>query len=137
MFWRFKYHFDQIQNLNRFRKLFQITMILSSSVKLKLIPSSQASNLVSRSTEFFERIVMHMAGLLFYVHQDLNFKLLTNYPMHPDFEILALELKLSKTNRLIISTYKPSSLSGITLTSQIKNILTFYWPTHDNILLTG
>ena len=137
MFWRFKYHFDQIQNLNRLWKLFQITMILSSSVKLKSIHSSQASNLVSRSTEFFERIVMHMAGLLFYVHQDLNFKLLTNYSMHPDFEILALELKLSKTNRLIIGTYKPPSLSGITLASQIKNILTFYWPTHDNILLTG
>ena len=57
--------------------------------------------------------------------------------MHQDFEILALELKLSKTNGLIIGTYKPPSLSGITLTSQIKNILTFYWSTHDNILLTG
>ena len=47
---------------------------------------------------------------------------------------LALELKLSKTNWVIIGTYKPPSLSDITLTSEIENILTFYWSTHDNIL---
>ena len=74
-------------------------------------------------------------GLLFYINQDLNCKVLTNYPMRQDFEILALELKLSKTNRLIISTYKPPSLSDVTFTSEIKNILTFYRSTHDNILL--
>ena len=32
--------------------------------------------------------------------------MLTNYPMYQDFEILALELELSKTNVLIIGTYK-------------------------------
>ena len=32
---------------------------------------------------------------------------------------------------------KVQSLSDITFTSEIKNILTFYWSTHDNILLMG
>ena len=59
----------------------------------------------------------------------------TNYPMCQDLEILALELKLSKTNWLIIGTYKPPSLRDITFTSEIKNILSFYRSTHDNILL--
>ena len=48
--------------------------------------------------------------------------MLTNYQMRQDFEILALELKLSKINWLIIGTYKPPSLSDIT--SEMKNILT-------------
>ena len=57
--------------------------------------------------------------------------------MRQDFEILTLESKLSKTNWLIIGTCKPPSLSDITFTSEIKNILTFYRLTHDNILLMG
>ena len=36
----------------------------------------------------------HGGGLLFYVNQDLNCKVLTNYPMRQDLEILALKLKL-------------------------------------------
>ena len=52
------------------------------------------------------------------VNQDLNCKVLTNYPMRQDFEILALELKLSKINWLIIGT----SLGDIA--SEMKNILT-------------
>ena len=53
--------------------------------------------------------------------------------MRQDFEIL----KLLKTNWLIIGTNKPPSLSDIIFTSEIKNVLTFYWSTHDNILLMG
>ena len=56
------------------------------------------------------------------VNQDLNCNVLTNYPMRQDFEILALELKLSKINWLIIGTYKPPSLGDIA--SEMKNILT-------------
>ena len=79
----------------------------------------------------------HGGRLLFYFNQDLNCKVHVNYRIRQDFDILALELKLSKTNWQIIGTYKPPSLSGITFTSEIKNILTFYRPTHDNILLMG
>ena len=73
--------------------------------------------------------------LLFYINQDLNCKVLSKYPIRQDFEILALELKLSKTNGLIIGTCKPPSLSDITYTSEIKNILTFDWLTSNNNLL--
>ena len=38
---------------------------------------------------------------------------------------------------LIIGTYKPPSLSDITFTSEIKNMLTFYRSAHDNILVMG
>ena len=51
--------------------------------------------------------------------------------------LVALELKLSKTNWLIVGTDKPPSLSNITFTSEIESILTFYRSTHDNILLMG
>ena len=79
----------------------------------------------------------HLGGLLFHVNQDLNCKVLTNYAIRHDSEILALELKLSKTNWLIIGFYKPPSLIDITFTSEIKNILTFFRSAHDNILLLG
>ena len=51
--------------------------------------------------------------------------------MRQEFEIL----KLLKTNWLIISTNKSPSLSDITFASEIKNVLTLYWSTHDNTLL--
>ena len=57
--------------------------------------------------------------------------------MCQDLEVLVLESKLSKTNELVIGTYKPPSLSDIPFTSEIRNILTFYRSTHDNILLMG
>ena len=53
--------------------------------------------------------------------------------MRQAFEIL----KLLKTNWLIIGTNKPLSLRDITFTSEIKNVLTFYWSAHDNFLLMG
>ena len=46
--------------------------------------------------------------------------------MLQDLVILALELKLSKTNWLVIGTYKPPSLSDIAFTAEISNILKFY-----------
>ena len=62
---------------------------------------------------------MHMREDYFYVNQDLNWKM--RYPMRQDFEIL----KLLKTNWLIFGTNKPPSLSDITSTSEIKNVLIF------------
>ena len=76
-------------------------------------------------------------GLLFYVNQDLNCKVLNKYPTRQNLAILVLELKLSKANWPVIGTYKPPSLSDIAFTSEISNILTFYWSTHDSILLMG
>ena len=63
--------------------------------------------------------------------------MVTSYPMRQDFEVLDLELKLLKMNWLIFGTYKPPSLSDLTFTSEVKNILTFYRSTHNNILLMG
>ena len=63
--------------------------------------------------------------------------MLNKCPTRQDVEILVLELKLSKTDWLVIGIYKPSSLSDIVFTSEISNILTFYRSKHDNILLMG
>ena len=57
------------------------------------------------------------------------------YPTCEDLEILVLELKLSKTNRLVIGTYKPPSLSDIAFKPKISSILTFFWSTYGHILL--
>ena len=43
-------------------------------------------------------------GLLFYVNQDLNCKVLNKYPARQDLDILVLEFKLSKTNWLVNGT---------------------------------
>ena len=51
--------------------------------------------------------------------------------MRQDFKIL----KLLKSNWLNIGTNKPPSLSDIICTSEIKNVLTSYWSTHEDILL--
>ena len=63
--------------------------------------------------------------------------MLNKYATRQDLEILVLELKLSKTNWLVIGTYKSSSLTDITFTSETSNILTFYRSTHNNVLLMG
>ena len=76
-------------------------------------------------------------GRVTYANQDLNCKVLNKYPMLQDLEILVLEMKLSKTNRLVIGTYKPVSLSDVIFASEIRNILRFYPSIHGNILLTG
>lgn len=57
--------------------------------------------------------------------------------MSQDFGILVLELTLSGTNWLIIGTYKPPSLKDITFASDIRNILKFYFLSHDNLLFMG
>ena len=57
------------------------------------------------------------------------------YPACENLEILVLELKPSKTNRLVIGTYKPPSLSDIAFKHKISSILTFFWSTYGNILL--
>ena len=67
----------------------------------------------------------------YFNNQDLNCKVLNKYPTRQELEILVLELKLSKTNWLVIGTCKPPSLSDIVFTSEISNILTFYRSTHD------
>ena len=58
-------------------------------------------------------------GLLFYIIQDLNCKVLNKDPTRQDLEILVLELKLHKTNRLVIGTYKPPSRNDIAFTSKL------------------
>ena len=59
------------------------------------------------------------------------------YLTRQDLVILASELKLSKTNWLVIGTYEPPSLSDIAFTAEISNILKFYRSTHNKMLLMG
>ena len=63
--------------------------------------------------------------------------MLNKYPRPQYLAILVLESNFSKTNWLVIGTYKPPSLYDIAFISEISNILTFYRSAHNNILLTG
>ena len=44
-------------------------------------------------------------------------------------------MRMKNVSNFQIAKFQP--LSDIAFTSEIKNILTFYWSTHDNILLMG
>ena len=63
--------------------------------------------------------------------------MLNKYPRPQYLAMLVLESNFSKTNWLVIGTYKPPSLYDIAFISEISNILTFYRSAHNNILLTG
>ena len=119
-----------------FQEIIQNTFDIFLSRETKIdssFPSQQFS--IPEYRIFQKDCNTHGGGLLFYVDQDVNCKLLNNYPMSQDFEILAFEVKISKTNWLIIGTYKPPSLSDNVFTPEL--ILTFYWSTHENILFMG
>ena len=97
-------------NLNQFRKSFKIPLTFSSPVKLKLIPPSQTSNLVSQITEFsYKDDNTHGGGLLFYVNQDLNFEVPTNYLMS-GFWDSSLRIETFKKKLTDFGTYKPPFL---------------------------
>ena len=125
-------------SLNQVRKSFKIILIVFLYVRLKLIPSFQI-NPPPRALQsfqiFWKDCNARGGGLIFYVNEDLTCKVINKYPIRQDVEILTLELKLFKTNMLVIGTYKSFSLSDITFTSGISNILEFCWSTHDNIFL--
>ena len=109
------FNIDSIRkNFESVQEIIQNTfdIFLFSETKIDLF--FQVSNLVSWSTEVSKMIVIHMGRLLFYVNQDLNCKVLTNYPMYQDFEILTLKLKLFKISWLIIGTYKSLYQGDIT-----------------------
>ena len=75
-------------------------------------------------------------GLLFYVNQDLNCKIVNTYNFPTDIEILPLELALTKRKWLILGLYKMPSLRSENFISKVKT-LTFYSEKYDNILLMG
>ena len=93
-------------------------------MRLKLIPPSQINSFLFLNIVYFERTVV-LGVEDYFNNQDLNCKVLNKCPTRQEPEILVLELKLSKTNWLVIGTYKPPSLSDIAFTSEVSNILTF------------
>ena len=58
-------------------------------------------------------------GLLFYVSQDLNCKIVNTYNFPTDIEILLQELALTKRKCLILSVYKSLSLRSEILISEV------------------
>ena len=76
-------------------------------------------------------------GLLFYVNQDLNCKIVNTYNFPTDIEILPLELALTNRKWLILGLYKTPSLRSEIFISEVTKALTFYRQNYDNILLMG
>ena len=113
--------------MNQFKELFKIREIfLACETKIESSFSNQQFS-IPEYRIFRKDLNAHSARLFFYVNQYPNCRVLNKYPMCQGFGILVLELKLSKTNWLIIGSYKPPSLKDITFTSEIRNILTFYF----------
>ena len=80
-----------------------------------------------RNARYFENIVT--------IREEGNSKMLQKFVIPGDFEIPIFELKLSKSNWLVTSTYKPPYLNDIISISEVKKILTYCKSTHKNILL--
>ena len=74
-------------------------------------------------------------GLLFYVNQDLNCKIVNTYNFPTVIEILPLELTLTKRKWLILGFYKTPSLRPETFILQLTKTLTFYSEKYDNVIL--
>ena len=86
-------------NLSQFRKSFKICLMFLLHVKLKLIPPTQINSFVFLNSVYFRKDCnARGGGLLFYVNEDRNCKVLNKYPTLQDLEIIILELKFSKTN---------------------------------------
>ena len=74
-------------------------------------------------------------GLLFYVNQDLNCKIVNMHDFPTDIEILPVELPLTKRKWFILALYKTPSLRSEIFISEVTKALTFYSEKYDNILL--
>ena len=76
-------------------------------------------------------------GLLFYVNQNLNCKIVNTHCFPTEIEILPLELALTKTKWLILGLYKTPFLRSEIFISEVIKVLTFYREIYDNILQMG
>ena len=59
-------------------------------------------------------------GFLFYLNQNLNCKVINNYPMCQYTETMVSEQKLFKTIWLIIGIYKPPSFNDTTFHQKLE-----------------
>ena len=77
-------------------------------------------------------------GLLFYVNQDLNSKIVNTYNSLNDIEILPLELALTKRKWLILGLRKtPFLRSEIFISEVTKTTVTFNSEKYEYVLLMG
>ena len=77
-------------------------------------------------------------GLLFYINQDLNSKIVNAYNFLNDIEILPLELALTKRKWLILGLRKTPSLRSEMFISEVtKATVTFNSEKYDYVLLMG
>ena len=76
-------------------------------------------------------------GLLFYVNQDLNSKIVNTYNFLNDIEILPLELALTKRKWLILVLHKTPSLRSEIFISEVNKAMTFNSEKYYYVLLMG
>ena len=79
----------------------------------------------------------NVSGLLFYVNQDLNCKIVDTYNFPTYIEILPLELALTKRKWFILGLYETRSLRSEILILEVSKTLSFYSEKYNNMLLMG
>ena len=75
-------------------------------------------------------------GLLVYVKCGLPSRLLTNFSLPGDVQIIPFELKLHKEKWLVVSSYRPPKQNLSYFLEHLSNLLDFY-NTYDRCIITG
>ena len=76
-------------------------------------------------------------GILFYINEDIPFKVVENRQLPGNLEIRTLEIILDKMEILLIRLYKPPSFNEKDFLFHLNNAYNFFRSTYENITLIG
>ena len=76
-------------------------------------------------------------GLLTYVSSNFPSRQLNDYILPPMFQAIPIEITLRERKWFIISIYNPKSCLGAQFISNLSDLLDFYYPRYDDIVIIG
>ena len=76
-------------------------------------------------------------GILFYINEDIPFKVIKSKQLPGNLEILKLEIILDKMKILLMELYKPPSFNEKHFLFDLNNVYNFFCTTFQNITLIG
>ena len=82
-------------------------------------------------------ISRNSGGLLVFVRSSIPTRMVSNYSLPPDIEVIPFEINLRKEKWLLISIYKPPSLNNQYFCGSLSELLDFYSSIYDNKFVFG
>ena len=82
-------------------------------------------------------ISRNSGGLLVFVRSSIPTRMLSNYRLPPDIQVIPFEINLRKEKWLFISVYKPPSLNNQYFCDSLSELLDFYSSIYDNKVVLG